>query len=162
MLSEDEKHAIRAQEEAVARRAIARAWQRRRRRARAAYRARVRSELRLRGSAFWLILTALLVAGFLAARPLLGAHAIPDDTSGGIANSLLALRCRQELRAQRQDTDLSFPTPGEAAAQMTASPDGKRWDGWAQGAGGRTEFSCGYTPATDQINLKIITQGEAP
>ena len=66
---------------------------------------------------------------------------------------------------------LPFPALGETDGQISASPDGKRWDGsFAQDAGTQdtgiqqgggppvqTDFSCVYTLATDEIGTELIT-----
>ena len=157
MLSDDDKARIRLEEETAALARLERQARPRRARARRAYRARVRGQLRP-FNPFWLLLGALALAAGVGVWAWPRA-ALPDDASGGIANSLFTLRCAQELRAQLQDPDLHLPSPREAATQMTASPDGKRWDGWADGPTGRTDFSCEYTPATDSITLEVISQG---
>ena len=84
---------------------------------------------------------------------------VTDNTWGGISDSGLMERCRGEISAQTyaREPDLRFPTPQQAANQFSASPDGKRWDGWAERPDGtRLDFSCNFTAATGNVNAELI------
>ena len=105
--------------------------------------------------------TAGLLGGLGLALLWTGA-AVPDDTSGGVATSVLMARCEDALKVRLDRSDLTFPSRREASAQLSASPDGKRWDGslWQPGETGpplQLDFSCVYTRATDQITTEIIS-----
>ena len=88
--------------------------------------------------------------------------AVSDDISGGIASSALIDRCEREVTAQLGQLAAEFPTLSEAAAQITASADGKRWDGWVvsteanSNAAGHLPFSCEYSPPTDSLQVQLI------
>lgn len=84
----------------------------------------------------------------------------PDDGFGGIRTSDLIERCKADVRGKLGDGQAEFPTDAEARDQISASSDGKRWDGWAicpnlQGRP-RVEFSCQYTPLSDSTATEII------
>lgn len=164
MLGEQQKQRIREEEEAAARALLAREHEAQRARAMQAYRAEVRSGLRPRRFLAWWLLGALLaaVALMLIVRPHFTDWRL-DDTAGGIANSALMARCQDWVSSQLPGQDHHFPDLSEAAGQMTAGPDGKRWDGWVGYTTNfgnlerlRLDFSCEYTPATDLIHVEII------
>jgi hypothetical protein len=169
MLTEEERRQIQAEELAAVRAAQALRQEGRREVARQAYRREVRSVLNPRARLMVAALcTLLLLAGVLVAirssRPDVPGR---DDTSGGIATSALMQRCQTELegkigQSQLNQGQLHFPAQEQADAQITASPDGKRWDGsFLQNASGaeatQTDFSCIYTTATDEISTELIT-----
>lgn len=86
---------------------------------------------------------------------------VADNTWGGISDSALMERCRGEISAQTyaREPDLRFPSPQQAANQFSASPDGKRWDGWAERPDGtRLDFSCNFTAATNTVNAELIQE----
>ena len=84
---------------------------------------------------------------------------VTDNTWGGIGDSALMERCRGEISRQTypQEPDLRFPSPQEAQGQVSARPDGKRWDGWAARPDGtRLEFACSFTSADDSVKAELI------
>ncbi|WP_420594575.1 hypothetical protein [Deinococcus sp.] len=166
-LSDEEKRAILAEEAALARAEAAARQQAGHLRARETFRAQVRAAHRARRGRWgwwgfgllWAVAAVLVLRG---QQP-----AVPDDTSGGIASSALIDRCEREVTAQLGQLAAEFPNLSEAAGQITASADGKRWDGWvvsidanSGGAGadaaGRLPFSCEYSPPTDSLQVQLI------
>lgn len=178
MLSKEEKQRIHKEEVAAAQAVLARRQEQKRRGASWAYRREVRAALNPRARmALATLLTLLVLAGTVTAL-LRRADDTPDDTSGGVASSALMARCEDALRVHvgadsLHSGDLRFPDRKDAAGQITASPDGKRWDGsFSQegpsdqdgSASGRgmgapvvTDFSCTFTVATGEISTELIT-----
>ncbi len=166
MLSEEEKNRIRAEEEAEARALLERDLQVQKIRALESYRADVRSEVRAdlqpraRNNWWFLLLIPVLGLTVFALLPRSSPSGIAEDTSGGIANSSLVERCQSEVRNYLNDENAKFPDVEEISSQISSSADGKRWDGWvicpAQETVQKAEFSCQYTPATDQVKVEII------
>lgn len=158
MLSHEEMRRI-EREEVEAARALQEQRERERRgRALHAYRQEVRTSLRRRPSPWWLL---PLIGGAvgLAMALALRSPAPPDDTSGGISNSALMERCRQEVGARLGPGELRFPGARQAAGQFSAGVEGKRWDGWAQVPGGpRTEFGCSFTPADGSVHVELFQE----
>lgn len=180
MLSREERRQIQKEEVAAAQAVLARRQEQKRRGARWAYRREVRAALNPRvRTGVAALLTGLVLAG-LTAAVLRRADTTPDDTSGGVASSVLMARCEEALRTQvalrTQATgnagELRFPDGQDAALQITASPDGKRWDGSfsqeepadqngsasgrGMGAPATTDFSCIFTVATGEISTELI------
>lgn len=162
MLSDEEMRRIEAEELAAAGARQERGDRARHGLALHAYRQEVRAALRPRP--WWWPLRWLLpalpvvVAAFLL-RP---APAAPDDASGGITTSALTERCRAEVGSRLARGDLGFPGPREAAGQVSANADGKRWDGWVEVPGdARTDFSCQFTAADGSVEAELI-QEETP
>lgn len=125
-----------------------------------AYRQEVREALKPRPM-WWrwrglLGLVPLLVLGaaYLWPKP----AALTDNAWGGISDSALMERCRAEVSAQTaQEPDLRFPAPREAAGQLTANADGKRWDGWAaRPDGSHLDFSCSYAAADGEVTAQLM------
>ncbi|MGY2893104.1 hypothetical protein [Deinococcus sp. UYEF24] len=161
MLSEEERQQIQQEELAVAKGVQTRRREQQRLSARNAYRREVRGALNPGGRVVFAGLCTLALLGAVGTALLSGHPEAPDDTSGGIATSSLMDRCEADLRAQTGQAELRFPSRREAASQVSASPDGKRWDGsFAQpsqgGASVQTDFSCIYTVATDQTTTEVI------
>lgn len=159
MLTDEEMRRIEAEELAALEAARARNTSAVRRLAAHAYRQEVRAALRPRP--FWwparwaLALLPLVVLGVWAAlRPAPAA----DDAAGGIGTAELLERCGQEIAAQLQRPDVGFPSRQEAASQVSASADGKRWDGWAEAAGQRVDFSCAFSPAEGTLHVQLIPE----
>jgi hypothetical protein len=160
VLSDEEKREILRQEAELARAEAQARQQAAQAQARETYRAQVRAAHRTRPLNWrgWLLFAAAwLVAAvlFLTLRP----AALPDDTSGGIASVALVQRCEREVLAQLGQLAAEFPSSQESAHQITASSDGKRWDGWVvtdPEAQGRADFSCVYSPPTDSVEVQLI------
>jgi hypothetical protein len=168
MLSDEDKAKIRAEEERAAQADRAAAEEAARLEAAAQYREAVQSELRgsprapnSKRNPLWIGLLAVLAVialgvYFLLPRAADGA----DDISGGIATSVLVARCADAVRNKLGDFAARFPPNDETRSQISASADGKRWDGWVEGVNGdkvdRLEFSCSYTPANDGLEVQII------
>lgn len=165
MLTEEEKRRIRDEEEAAAR-ALRREEERAaRERAAAAYRAEVRAALRPFPSGratrlLWPLVGTVLVVGALLTLPRPRPEA-PDDAEGGVTTAFLAELCEADVNGRLNFAPLSFSDPREPDA-VTSSADGKRWNGWVDGAGGRVDFSCEYTPATDSVHTELIGPGGHP
>lgn len=160
MLSDEEKRRI-LDEEAALYRAEQEAQQAEaRRREGDAYRSKVRAAYRLKPPRSGWLMAALIVwvgAALLIVRS--QRPAVPDDTAGGIASSALINRCERQLLSQLGQLAAQFPDEQEAARQITANSDGKRWDGWVESAptfSGRADFSCVYSPPTDQIQVELL------
>ncbi|WP_293913604.1 hypothetical protein [Deinococcus sp.] len=160
MLNDEERREILVQE---AERARAEAWERGEAAqllARETFRAQVRAAYRphsprwrwwLAGVLAWAAAAAL----FLYFRP----APLPEDTAGGISSVVFVQRCEGELLAQLGQLAAEFPGAQEAERQITASSDGKRWDGWVVSRPdfeGRAEFSCVYSPPTDSLEVQLI------
>ncbi len=168
MLSDEDKAKIRAEEERKAQADRAAAEEVARLEAAAQYREAVQSELRgsprvpsPRRNSLWLGWLAALAVTALSAYLLFPRAADgADDISGGIATSVLIARCVDAVRNKLGDFAAKFPPSDETGGQISASADGKRWDGWVEGVNGnkveRLEFSCSYTPANDGLEVQII------
>ncbi len=167
MLDDDTKSKIRAEEEAKAASRAALEDQAEKVRLEREYRQRIAFELKGKRSRrnrilVWIGALGLLgavVAGALvlrSQRPSLE----PDDGFGGIRTSDLIERCKSDVRGKLGDGQAEFPTDAEARDQISASSDGKRWDGWAicpnLPGQPRAEFSCQYTPLSDTTATEII------
>jgi hypothetical protein len=158
MLTDDERRQIEVEEVTAARAELTRTQDLQRQLARAAYRREVRSLLRPGRRLLVAGACTLLLAGGLLLALWPRSPEAPDDTSGGIATSELMTRCEAQVRAQVPQDQLDFPPQREADAQITASPEGKRWDGaFTRPGRAGSDFSCEYTIATDQISAQIIT-----
>ncbi|GMA14657.1 hypothetical protein E5F05_19315 [Deinococcus metallilatus] len=164
MLSDEEMRRIEEEELAVARARQAEEERARHQLALHAYREEVRAVLLPQKApgwrpALWLLPLLAVLAGVLLLRP---APAGSDDTSGGIATSALLDRCREEVGTRLGQPGLRFPGPREAAGQISANADGKRWDGWVATPGNsRTDFSCSFTAADQSVQVELI-QEEKP
>jgi hypothetical protein len=158
MLTDDERRQIEVEEVAAARAELARTHDLKRQLAQATYRREVRSLLRPGRRLLVAGVCTLLLAGGLLLALWPRTPEAPDDTSGGLATSELMTRCEAQVRSQFPQDQLDFPPQHEADAQITASPDGKRWDGaFTRPGRAGSDFSCVYTIATDQISVQIIT-----
>ena len=162
MLSDEEMRRIEAEEVAAARALQEQEERARHRLALHSYRREVRVALRPRAwwwPVRWLLPFIPVLAGAgLFLRP---APAVPDDTSGGVANSALMERCRAEVGTRLGQEGLRFPEPREAVGQFSANTDGKRWDGWVGTPDGtRTDFSCSFTVADGSVALELIQEEE--
>ncbi len=160
MLSDQERQQIQREEVASVRALQEEQRARRRQQAQDAYRRQVRATLNPRARNLLAGVTTGLLLLAVALAVLGGGQTVPDDTSGGIATSSLMENCEANLRAT-VGGDLSFPSRREAAQDISASPDGKRWDGAftytpAGEAPVRTEFSCIYTIATTETTTELI------
>lgn len=168
-LSEEEMRRIEAEELAALKAVQEREAQAQRRMAAHAYREEVRAALRPRPLWWplrWLLpfLPVIAVALWLALRP--APLTVQDNTWGGISDSALMNRCETAVtaRLQLQPDGLAFPNLQDSAGQFTASPDGKRWDGWAvrpQNTAKTIDFSCTYTAADQSLQVELI-QEDAP
>lgn len=170
VLSDEERLQIRQEEVSAARAALLQRQELRRERARVTYRRQVRAVLQPRGRVALATAVTLVLIGGVLVSLLRASPDTPDDTSGGIATSALMQRCEADVRAQLGDQgDLNFPARQQASGQISASPDGKRWDGSVSVTGrdsgldspgrtdsDRTDFSCVYTLSTDQISTELI------
>lgn len=169
MLSDDEKQRIRAEEEAKFRLLEQTQAERARSHAASAFRAKVAAELtehhrKARRRTLLLALVSSLgvaVTAFVLVRhdaqpPELSSN--PMDGVSGIADAVLVERCQNEVRSRLGE--VRFPSLEDAQAQISASSEGKRWDGFALPSDGtglpRLEFSCRYTPQNDQLELELI------
>lgn len=160
-LSADQQRQIEAEELALAQARAARTAEAQRLLAAQAYRQEVREALKPR-PAWWrwrglLGLLPMLVLGAASLWP--RPPALTDSAWGGISDSALMERCRAEVSAQTyaQEPDLRFPTPREAAGQLTANADGKRWDGWAaRPDGSHLDFSCSYAAADGEVTAQLM------
>lgn len=176
MLSEEERRQIQLEEVATARAALAQRQELQRRSARQRYRREVRAALYPRARLALAAGCTLVLVGGVAVSLLRSAPHPRDDTSGGVATSRLMERCEADLQAKVGGAVLHFPALGQTDGQISASPDGKRWDGFftqdtgnrdagtqdtgTQQGGGppvQTDFSCVYTLATDEIGTELIT-----
>ncbi len=111
----------------------------------------------------WAALGGLALVPVLALLAALWPRPAPvtDNTWGGISDSSLMERCRAAVSGQTygQESDLRFPAPRETAGQLTASADGKRWDGWAaRPDGSHLDFSCSYAAASGEITAQLIQE----
>jgi hypothetical protein len=164
MLSEDEKNRIRLEEEGKAQARAEALEHAARAKASAEYRKQIRSALIWRQKhVLWWTIPILVLAG-------IGAYFFtrsnPSETSsrtdgiGGIRDAPLIARCQDQVRAQLNDSQATFPAPEESLQQISASSDGKRWDAWVICPGlpapNRLEFSCRYTPQTDSLEVEVI------
>lgn len=128
------------------------------------YRRAVRAALRPRPRwQRWAVAPVLALVPLLALVTALWPRPVPltDNVWGGISDSRLMERCRAAVSGQTygQESDLRFPAPREAADQLTASPDGKRWDGWAaRPDGSHLEFSCSYAASSGDVTLQLIQE----
>ena len=160
MLSDEEKRAILLEERArfeAERQAQAETEQAQ---AREVYRAQARRAMRSRPPRWgWWLLLSLLWAGAAVVFLSRQQAATPNDTSGGIASSALMQRCEGAVLSQLGQLAAEFPAAQEAASQISASSEGKRWDGWVASRPnfvGRTDFSCVYSPPTDSIQVQLL------
>jgi multidrug efflux pump subunit AcrA (membrane-fusion protein) len=167
MLDDDTKSKIRAEEEAKAASRAALEAEAEKGRLEREYRQRIATELKGRRSRRNRVLAwvgGLTVIGAVAAGALLlrsqNSNPLPDDGFGGIRTSDLIERCKADVRGKLGDGQAEFPTDTEAQSQISASSDGKRWDGWAicpnLPGRPRAEFSCQYTPLSDTTAVEII------
>ncbi len=164
MLDDQEKERIRLEEQAKFLATQEIAQEQERSRAAAEYRAEVRAELhgkRNKKFLLWLILPSLLALG---AWGFWHRQTNPENTNnlngwGGIQNNNLVARCQDAIRIKRNDYGMQFPNT-DMDAQITATPDGKRWDGFLinpnSSPPNRIDFSCSYTPQNNQLNLELI------
>ncbi|MFC4639246.1 hypothetical protein [Deinococcus hohokamensis] len=161
MLTEDEMRRIEAEELAALDAARTRTASARRRLAEAAYRQEVRAALRPRP--FWwparwalVLLPAALLGVWATLRP----AALPDadDPAGGIGTAALLTRCEQEVAAHLEPTVPRFPSRQDAARQVSASADGKRWDGWAEAGAEHWDFSCTFSPAEGTLHAQLFPE----
>ena len=171
MLSEEDRRQIQLEEVATARAVLAQRQELQRRSAQQRYRHEVRAALNPRTRLVVAAGCTLVLVGGVAVSLLRTAPHPQDDTSGGVATSRLMERCEADLQAKVGQLVLHFPALGETDGQISASPDGKRWDGsFTRDAGNRdggteqgsgpsvqTDFSCVYTLATDEIGTELIT-----
>jgi hypothetical protein len=167
MLDDDTKSKIRAEEEAKAVQRAALEDQAEKVRLEREYRQRIAAELKGKRSRqtrmlVWigaLSLLSAVAAGVITLRSQ-NANLEPDDGFGGIRTSDLLERCKADVRGKLGDGQAEFPTDAEARDQISASSDGKRWDGWAicplLPGRPRVEFSCQYTPLSDSTAVEII------
>ncbi|WP_019586435.1 hypothetical protein [Deinococcus apachensis] len=162
MLSDEERRRIETEELAAARARQDREKRARHQLALHAYRQEIRAGLRPQAWWWplrWLLPLVPILVAVLLLRP---ASAVPDDTSGGIANSALMERCKAEVGARLGQAGLRFPNAREAAGQFSSNMDGKRWDSWVALPGGtRTDFSCSFTAADGSVEAELI-QEETP
>lgn len=160
MLSQEEKRQILAEESALADAEQAERERAVHQQAQVAYRAEVRAAQRAKPTRWGWLLAALVVwAGAAAVFLISRQPAAPDDLSGGIASSALIDRCKHELLNQLGQLAAQFPADAEAAGQISANTDGKRWDGWVESSSnfsGRAEFSCQYNPPTNTVDAQLI------
>ena len=112
---------------------------------------------------FWWTIPILILTGigaYFISRPSAPEISSATDGSGGIRDAPLIARCQDQVRAQLNDSQATFPAPEESIQQISASSDGKRWDAWVicptLPAANRVEFSCRYTPQTDSLEVEII------
>lgn len=103
------------------------------------------------------------VAALVGAAALLWFRPAPvaDDSWGGIRSSDLMERCRAQVSAQTygHEPDLRFPSPQEAAGQLSSDADGKRWDGWAaRPDGSHLDFSCSYAAGSGDVTVQLIQE----
>ncbi len=167
MLDDDTKSKIRAEEEAKAASRAALEDQAEKARLEREYRQRIAFELKGKRSRqtrllVWfggLAVIGAVVAGAVVLRSQ-NSSLEPDDGFGGIRTSDLIERCKADVRGKLGDGQAEFPSDAEARAQISASSDGKRWDGWAicpnLPGRPRAEFSCQYTPLSDTTATEII------
>lgn len=167
MLDDDTKNRIRTEEEAkAAQRAALEAEAEKTRLARE-YRQQIAAELAGRRSrrnrALGWIGGIVALAGIGTGVFILrgsSPNPVSDDGFGGIRTSDLIERCKNDVRGKLGDGQAEFPTDAEARDQISASSDGKRWDGWAicplLPGRPRVDFSCSYTPLSDTTSLEII------
>jgi hypothetical protein len=164
MLSEDDKNRIRLEEEGKARARAEALEQAAKTRASHEYRKQVRAELiSRRKHFFWWMIPILVLTGigaYFIIRPNAPEISSTTDGIGGIRDAPLIARCQDQVRAQLNDSQATFPAPEESLQQISASSDGKRWDAWVICPGlpapNRFEFSCRYTPQTDSLEVEII------
>lgn len=127
------------------------------------YRQEIRAALRPRP--FWWpvrwVLPFIPVIGlvlFFTLRP--APPAVQDNTWGGISDSKLMEWCEAEVTARLPMQTLHFPSLADAAGQFTASPDGKRWDGWTQSVSGKRDFSCTFTAAEGSLQVELMQEDD--
>jgi hypothetical protein len=164
MLSEDDKNRIRLEEEGKARAQTAALEQNARIKASDEYRKHVRAQLASRRrNVLWWTIPMLVLAGigaYFFSRPGPPETSSSSDGIGGIRDAPLIARCQDQVRAQLNDSQATFPAPEESLQQISASSDGKRWDAWVICPGlpapNRLEFSCRYTPQTDSLEVEVI------
>jgi hypothetical protein len=164
MLSEDDKNRIRLEEEGKAQARAEALEHVAKTRASDEYRKQIRAELISRRKHFlWWTIPILILAGVGASffiRPSPPEISSTTDGIGGIRDAPLIARCQDQLRAQLNDSQATFPATEESLRQISASSDGKRWDAWVICPGlpapNRLEFSCRYTPQTDSLEVEII------
>ena len=163
-LSETERRQIEAEELAHAQEKQAQEARFLREQAALTYRQEVREALQPRPAWWpwrWTLPVLPLLAGLAYYLAIPKSAPVTDNTWGGISDSELMERCRGEISAQTyaREPDLRFPTPQQAANQFSASPDGKRWDGWAERPDGtRLDFSCNFTAVTGNVNAELIQE----
>ena len=166
MLDDDTKAKIRAEEETKAAQRAALENEAEKTRLEREYRGRIAAELkgrRVRRNRFVWFGGFALVGAAIAGAILLRSHSpnpTPDDGFGGIRTSDLIERCKSNVRGRLGDGQAEFPGDAESRDQISASSDGKRWDGWAicpnLPGRPRVEFSCSYTPLSDTTEVEII------
>ena len=163
-LSETERRRIETEELARARTEQEQLAEYQREQAALTYRQEVREALQTRPAWWpwrWALPVLPLLAGLASYFAIPKPAPVADNTWGGISDSQLMERCRGEISAQTyaREPDLRFPTPQQAVNQFSASPDGKRWDGWAQRPDGtRLDFSCNFTAAMNSVNAELIQE----
>ena len=164
MLSEDDKNRIRleekgkAQSRAEALEHVARA------KASDGYRKQIRAKLtsRRRKNVLWWTIPILLagIGAYFLTRSSPPEISSATDGIGGIRDAPLIARCQDQVRAQLNDSQATFPATEDSLQQISASSDGKRWDAWVICPGlpapNRLEFSCRYTPQTDLLEVEVI------
>ncbi|EYB68656.1 hypothetical protein DEIPH_ctg018orf0051 [Deinococcus phoenicis] len=161
MLSDEEMRRIEEEELAAARALQVQQERARHQLALHAYRQEVRSVLQPPKAPWWrpglwLLPVLVVLAGVILLRP---SPAGSDDASGGITASALMDRCQAEVGAQLGLPELRFPSPREAAGQMSANADGKRWDGWVTAQDRtRTDFSCRFTAADSSVQVELLEE----
>jgi hypothetical protein len=164
MLSEDDKNRIRLEEESKAQARAEALEHAAKTRASDEYRKLIRAALISRRKHFlWWMIPILVLAGigaYFFTRPSPLELLSRTDGIGGIRDAPLIARCQDQVRAQLNDSQATFPTTEESLRQISASSDGKRWDAWVicptLPAPNRLEFSCRYTPQTDSLEVEII------
>lgn len=166
MLSEEERRRIEAEEVSALQARQAASVQTRQDLAALAYRREVRAALSPR-PAWWPVrwavpfMPVIVIAVVLALRPATPTQVL-DDALGGITTADLVSRCRVAVAAKVPwpADELRFPALTDAAAGITATADGKRWDGQLGRPDGRLlDFTCTYSPADDHVGVDLL---EAP
>jgi hypothetical protein len=164
MLSEDDKNRIRLEEEGKAQARVEALEHAAQIKASDEYRKQIRTRLisRRRNFFCWTVPILILagIGAYLITRPSAPEISSTTDGVGGIRDAPLIARCQDQVRAQLNDSQATFPAPEESLNQISASSDGKRWDAWVICPGlpapNRLEFSCRYTPQTDSLEVEII------
>ena len=160
MLSEDDKNRIRLEEEGKAQARVEALEQAAKTRASHEYRKQVRAELISGRKNFFCWTVPILILVYFVVRPTTAEISSATDGMGGIRDAPLIARCQDQVRAQLNDSQATFPVSEESLRQISASSDGKRWDAWVVSPTlpppNRLEFSCRYTPPTDSLEVEII------